>query len=95
MTLYKYILNEIWPTFFVALFVMVFIMMASQMLPMTELIITRGVRVTQVLGIVIFLLPDLVAFALPAVWHGVCSGVFGTGVACTEINLERHPLCCA
>lgn len=67
MTLYKYILNEIWPTFFVSLFVMVFIMMASQMLPMTELIITRGVRVTQVLGIVIFLLPDLVAFALPAV----------------------------
>ncbi len=67
MTLYKYILNEIWPTFFVTLFVMVFIMMASQMLPMTELIITRGVRVTQVLGIVIFLLPDLVAFALPAV----------------------------
>jgi len=46
---------------------MVFIMMASQMLPMTELIITRGVGVTQVLGIVIFLLPDLVAFALPAV----------------------------
>jgi lipopolysaccharide export system permease protein len=67
LTLYKYILNEIWPTFFVTLFVMVFIMMASQMLPMTELIITRGVRVTQVLGIVIFLLPDLVAFALPAV----------------------------
>lgn len=67
MTLYKYILNEIWPTFFVTLFVMVFIMMASQMLPMTELIITRGVRVTQVLGIVIFLLPDLVVFALPAV----------------------------
>jgi lipopolysaccharide export system permease protein len=67
LTLYKYILNEIWPTFFVTLFVMVFIMMASQMLPMTELIITRGVRVTQVLGIVIFLLPDLVVFALPAV----------------------------
>jgi lipopolysaccharide export system permease protein len=67
LTLYKYILNEIWPTFFVTLFVMVFIMMASQMLPMTELIITRGVKVTQVLGIVIFLLPDLVAFALPAV----------------------------
>ena len=67
MTLYKYILNEIWPTFFAGLFVMVFIMVASQMLTITELIITRGVGVAQVMGIVIYLLPDIVAFALPAV----------------------------
>ncbi|MEE9418938.1 MAG: LPS export ABC transporter permease LptF [Desulfatiglandaceae bacterium] len=67
MTLYKYILNEIWPTFFASLFVMVFIMVASQMLSITELVITRGVGVAQVVGIVIYLLPDIVAFALPAV----------------------------
>ncbi|MFH1241262.1 MAG: LPS export ABC transporter permease LptF [Pseudomonadota bacterium] len=67
MILYRYILNEIWPTFFASLFVMVFIMVASQMLPITELIITRGVGVAQVVGIVIYLLPDIVTFALPAV----------------------------
>ncbi len=67
MTLYKYILNEIWPTFFASLFVMVFIMVASQMLSITELVITRGVGVAEVVGIVIYLLPDIVAFALPAV----------------------------
>lgn len=67
MTLYKYILNEIWPTFFASLFVTVFIMVASQMLSITELIITRGVHAGQVAGMVIYLLPDIVAFALPAV----------------------------
>jgi lipopolysaccharide export system permease protein len=67
LILYRYILNEIWPTFFASLFVMVFIMVASQMLPITELIITRGVGVAQVVGIVIYLLPDIVTFALPAV----------------------------
>ncbi len=67
MTLYKYILNEIWPTFFASLFVMVFIMVASQMLSITELIITRGVNAVQVVGIVVYLLPDIVSFALPAV----------------------------
>lgn len=46
---------------------MVFIMVASQMLSITELVITRGVGVAQVVGIVIYLLPDIVAFALPAV----------------------------
>lgn len=67
MTLYRYILNEIWPTFFASLFVMVFIMLASQMLSITELIITRGVGAAKVIGIVLYLLPDIVAFALPAV----------------------------
>ncbi|MBL7204658.1 MAG: LPS export ABC transporter permease LptF [Desulfobacteraceae bacterium] len=67
MTLYRYIINEIWPTFLASLFVFIFIMVAARMLSITELIVTRGVRVTQVIGMVVYLLPDILTFALPAV----------------------------
>lgn len=67
MTLYRYIINEIWPTFLASLFVFIFIMVAARMLSITELIVTRGVRVTQVIGMVVYLLPDILIFALPAV----------------------------
>ena len=67
MTFYRYIINEIWPTFLASLFVFIFIMVAARMLSITELIVTRGVRVTQVIGMVVFLLPDILTFALPAV----------------------------
>ncbi len=67
MTLYRYILREIWPTFLASLFVFIFIMMAARMLSITELIVTRGVHASQVAGMVLFLLPDILTFALPAV----------------------------
>jgi len=67
MTLYRYIINEIWPTFLASLLVFIFIMVAARMLSITELIITRGVEITQVLGMVLYLLPDILTFALPAV----------------------------
>lgn len=37
------------------------------MLSITELIVTRGVQLSQVAGMVLFLLPDILTFALPAV----------------------------
>ncbi|MBW2707966.1 MAG: LPS export ABC transporter permease LptF [Deltaproteobacteria bacterium] len=67
MTLYRYIFREIWPTFLASLFVFIFIMMAARMLSITELIVTRGVHFSQVAGMVLFLLPDILTFALPAV----------------------------
>ncbi len=67
MTLYRYIINEIWPTFLASLFVFIFIMVAARMLSITELIVTRGVHITQVIGMVVYLLPDILTFALPAV----------------------------
>ncbi len=66
LTLFRYIIHEIWPTFFATLFVAVFIILATRLLSITELIITKGVHVSQVVMMVIYLLPDIVAFALPA-----------------------------
>jgi len=67
MTLYRYIIKEIWPTFLASLLVFIFIMVAAQMLSITELIVTRGVAITRVVGMVLYLLPDILTFALPAV----------------------------
>jgi len=67
MTLYRYIINEIWPTFLASLLVFIFIMVAARMLSITELIVTRGVGIAQVVGMVFYLLPDILTFALPAV----------------------------
>ncbi len=66
LTLYKYILNEIWPAFWASLFVAVFIVVATKMLSITDLIVDRGVPVTQVARMIAYLLPDIIAFALPA-----------------------------
>jgi lipopolysaccharide export system permease protein len=67
MTLYRYIIKEIWPTFMASLLVFIFIMVAARMLSITELVVTRGVRLGQVIGMVVYLLPDILTFALPAV----------------------------
>ena len=66
LTLHKYIINEIWPTFLASLFVSIFIILATKMLSITDLIVSRGVHVAQVVGMVVYLLPDIIAFALPA-----------------------------
>jgi lipopolysaccharide export system permease protein len=50
-----------------SLFVFVFIIMASQMLPLTQLILTQGVHAVQVMLMVLYSLPDFIVFALPAV----------------------------
>ncbi|OQX63616.1 MAG: LPS export ABC transporter permease LptF [Desulfococcus sp. 4484_242] len=65
-TLYKYIVNEIWPTFFVCLLVSAFLVVATKMLSLTDLIITRGVPVSRVGRMIAYLMPDIITFALPA-----------------------------
>jgi len=67
VTLYRYIAGEIWPPFLASLFVAIFIMLAGRMIPITELMVTRGVSVREVARMVVYLLPDIVTFALPAV----------------------------
>lgn len=66
ITIYKYILNEIWPTFLACLFVSVFIIVATTMLSITDMIIDKGIPVSQVIKMIVYLVPDILAFALPA-----------------------------
>jgi lipopolysaccharide export system permease protein len=66
LTLYKYIFNEIWPTFFACLFVSVFAIIAGQMVQVTELVINREVFFGHVIRMIVYMLPDIVGFVLPA-----------------------------
>lgn len=66
LTLHKYIFNEIWPNFLASMLVAVFIIIATKMMSITELIVNRGAQVGQVFGMIFYLLPDVVTFALPA-----------------------------
>ncbi len=66
LTINRYIINEIWPTFLASLFVSIFIILATRMLSITELIVGQGVHLTQMISMVVYLLPDIIAFALPA-----------------------------
>jgi lipopolysaccharide export system permease protein len=67
ITLYKYIVNEIWPMFLASLFVSVFIIVATRMLSIMELIVNRGVNAGHVGRMLLYLIPDIVMFAMPAV----------------------------
>ncbi|SPD73887.1 Permease, YjgP/YjgQ family [uncultured Desulfobacterium sp.] len=65
-TLFRYIFNEIWPTFLAGLSVFVFIVVATKMLSIMDMIVGRGVSISHVARMVLYLLPDIVGFALPA-----------------------------
>ena len=65
-TIYKYILNEIWPTFLASLLVFIFIVLAARMLNIAEWVINHGVGGLQVLKMILYLLPNMILFALPA-----------------------------
>ena len=66
ITLYKYIINEIWPSFAASLLVTVFVILATRLMSITELIVNRGVHVGHVGRMILYLLPDIIEFALPA-----------------------------
>ena len=66
LTLYKYISNEIWPTFLAGLLVSVFIIIATRMVPITEMIASQGVSIVRIIRMIVYLLPEIIVFALPA-----------------------------
>ncbi|MBU2497270.1 MAG: LPS export ABC transporter permease LptF [Proteobacteria bacterium] len=65
-TIYKYIFNEIWPTFFASLLVFIFIVLAARILNITEWVINHGVHPFRVIKMILYLLPGMILFALPA-----------------------------
>ena len=83
-TLHKYIVNEIWPIFSASLFVFVFVVIATQMLPLVEMFVTRGVRLGQVIWMILYTLPDVVAFALPA------AGLMGVVLAFLRLSADSE-----
>lgn len=66
ITLHKYVLFEMVPVFISSLLVFTFIMLGTRMLSIMELVVSQGVALTHVLKLILFLLPSILFFALPA-----------------------------
>ncbi|WP_028320447.1 LPS export ABC transporter permease LptF [Desulfatiglans anilini] len=62
----RYLANEMWPPFFSSLVVAVFIIIATELLPITDLIVGQGVKLSLVLWMIAYLLPDILTFSMPA-----------------------------
>jgi len=65
-TIDLYILKEIWPPFLASLVVFVFIVLAARILNIAEWVVNHGVRPSQMVGMIGYLLPGMILFALPA-----------------------------
>lgn len=66
-TLFKYITREIYSFFFVGLLVFIFIIMATRMIWMTDLLVNQRVNPVQIMKIILCLLPRVFIFSMPAV----------------------------
>jgi len=72
----RYILREIAPPFGVGLLLCSFVLLMNQILVLSELFITRGVAFGLALQVLAYLIPSLLAFAVPmAVLMGILAGL--------------------
>jgi lipopolysaccharide export system permease protein len=67
LTLLKYILREIYSFFLVGLLVFIFIIMATRIIWMTDLLVNQRVSLVQIMKIILCMLPQAILFSMPAV----------------------------
>jgi LPS export ABC transporter permease LptG/LPS export ABC transporter permease LptF len=72
----RYILKEITPPFFLGLLVYSFVLLMNQVFILSELFIARGVSFAAVVQIFLYLVPSVLAFAVPmSVLMGILAGL--------------------
>jgi len=64
-TTYLYILKEILPIFLIGLMIFTFILLMDKILKLIELIVTRGVNISQILMLLLFISPSFLIFTIP------------------------------
>ncbi len=72
----RYILKEIIPPFFIGLLIYAFVLLMNQVFLLSELFIAKGVALRVVAQIFLYLVPSVLAFAVPmAVLMGILAGM--------------------
>jgi LPS export ABC transporter permease LptG/LPS export ABC transporter permease LptF len=72
----RYLLKEIIPPFFIGLLIYSFVLLMNQVFLLSELFIARGVSFTAVALIFLYLVPSVLAFAIPmSVLMGILAGL--------------------
>jgi lipopolysaccharide export system permease protein len=64
-TTYLYILKEILPIFFIGMMVFTIILLMDKILKLIEMIVTRGVSLSDILMLLLFLSPSFLIFTIP------------------------------
>lgn len=64
--LFRYVIKEIYPIFFAALLVSLFIVITTKMLSLTEMVVSHGASISHVAKILLFVVPEVLLFSLPA-----------------------------
>jgi lipopolysaccharide export system permease protein len=64
-TTYLYILKEILPIFLIGIMVFTIILLMDKMLKLIELVVTRGVSLSDILMLLLFLSPSFLVFTIP------------------------------
>ena len=64
--LFRYLIKEIYPVFFVVTFVFLFIAVTTKIMSLTEMVVSHGASALQVLKILFFVIPEVLLFSLPA-----------------------------
>jgi lipopolysaccharide export system permease protein len=64
-TTYLYILKEILPIFLICLMIFTVILLMDKILKLIELIVTRGVNLSQILMLLLFISPSFLIFTIP------------------------------
>jgi lipopolysaccharide export system permease protein len=64
-TTYIYILKEIFPIFLLGLMIFTIILLMDKILKLIELIVTRGVSLSQILMLLLFISPSFLIFTIP------------------------------
>ncbi|HEX2694954.1 MAG TPA: LptF/LptG family permease, partial [Acidobacteriota bacterium] len=72
----RYILREVAPPFGIGLLLCTFVLLMNQILVLSELFITKGVSLGLAAEVLVYLIPSLLAFAVPmAVLMGILAGL--------------------
>jgi LPS export ABC transporter permease LptG/LPS export ABC transporter permease LptF len=72
----RYLLKEIIPPFFIGLLIYSFVLLMNQIFLLSELFIARGVSLPVVIKIFVYLIPSILAFAVPmSVLMGILAGL--------------------
>jgi lipopolysaccharide export system permease protein len=64
-TLYRYLLKELLPSFFLGLVGFTFILLTGRILQLTELFVNKGIPLTYILKLLYFLLPSFFVLTIP------------------------------
>ena len=88
-TVNLYVFKEILGPFFIGLLIFTFIFLTNSILRLTELVVNKGVRLTDILKLILFVMPSFLVFAIPMALLMAALTAFGRLSSDNEITAMK------